>query len=54
MTINKTVKLKNGTSITMHLTEEWDRISFSQKGNELDGEFCFEDHNEDGSSFLLR
>lgn len=54
MTIDKTIILKNGISITMHLTEEWDRISFSQNGNELDGEFLFEDVDENQQSFLLK
>lgn len=54
MTIEKTLVLKNGIEITMHLTEEWDRIFFSQNGNELDGEFLFDDIEENQQSFLLK
>jgi hypothetical protein len=54
MTIDKTIILKNGVQITMHLTEEWDRISFSQNGNTLDGEFLFDDVYENQQSFLLK
>ena len=54
MTIDKTITLKNGVQITMHLTEEWDRISFSQNGKELDGEFLFDDVYENQQSFLLK
>jgi hypothetical protein len=54
MIINKTVTLRNGVSITMHLTEEWDKISFSLCGNELDGEFLFDDIYENQKSFLLK
>lgn len=54
MTIDKTITLKNGVQITMHLTEEWDRISFSQNGNTLDGEFLFDDVYENQQSFLLK
>lgn len=54
MTIDKTIILKNGVGITMHLTEEWDRISFSQNGNELDGEFLFDDTDGNQQSFLLK
>jgi hypothetical protein len=54
MTIDKTIILKKSVSITMHLTEEWDRISFSQNGNELDGEFLFDDVDENQQSFLLK
>jgi len=38
----------------MHLAEEWDRISFSQNGKELDGEFLFDDVYENQQSFLLK
>lgn len=54
MTIDKTLTLKNGEQITMHLTEEWDRISFSQNGKELDGEFLFDDVYGNQQSFLLK
>ena len=54
MTIDKKITLKNGVQITMHLTEEWDRISFSQNGKELDGEFLFDDVYENQQSFLLK
>jgi hypothetical protein len=54
MKINKTIILKNGSSVTMHLSEEWDKISFSQNGGKLKGEFLFEDKNENQSSFLLK
>jgi hypothetical protein len=54
MTIDKTITLKNGVQITMHLTEEWDKISFCQNGKELDGEFLFDDVYENQQSFLLK
>jgi hypothetical protein len=54
MTIDKTITLRNGVSISMHLTEEWDRISFSQNGQKLDGEFLFDDTHGNQSSFLLK
>ena len=38
----------------MHLAEEWDRISFSKNGKELDGEFLFDDVYENQQSFLLK
>jgi hypothetical protein len=52
--MQKKVTLKQGQIITLHLSDECDTITFYEDDEKLDGEFCFVDFNEDGSSFLLK
>ncbi len=53
MAIVKNVTLQNGRTITMELTEDWDEITFSENGNELEGEFKFKKDNDDLRRFQL-
>lgn len=52
--MQKKITLEQGQTITLNLTEEWDIVTFYENGQKLDGEFCFHDQNEDGTSFLLK
>ena len=50
----KQTTLPNGQVIEMHLTEEWDEITFYENGVKLSGEFEFTQGEYDDSKFLLR
>jgi len=50
----KQVTLANGQKIEMHLTEEWDEITFYENDEKLPGEFEFTQGEFNESRFLFR
>jgi hypothetical protein len=47
-------QIPNGNIITLVFDEFDYEITFKQNGKPLEGEFCFKDEYDSGSSFLLR